>query len=79
MDINTNYSIVANKVERFARQGCRVIVLGYTPHKVRNDELPKGISEKMLLIQFVSLNKTALILKLFQVIILKQLLRLLKE
>lgn len=48
--LKENYNVVASKVERFARQGCRVVVLAYTPHKVRNDELPKGMKPIALIV-----------------------------
>lgn len=41
--LGDNYSKVASRVERFAADGSRVLVLGQTNSKVNPDELPKNI------------------------------------
>lgn len=41
--LSDNYDKVASKVDRFASEGCRVLILGQTNNKVKPDELPKNI------------------------------------
>ena len=48
--LKDNYDRVAQKVERFAKQGCRVLVLGHTNLKIRNDELPRGVRPVALIV-----------------------------
>lgn len=44
-----HYDKVVTKVERFSAQGCRVLVLGHTPYRVK-DELPKSVKPICLIV-----------------------------
>jgi len=48
--LKENYDKVASKVERFASQGCRVLALGFTHFRVKDDELPKGMKPIALVV-----------------------------
>lgn len=48
--LRDNYEIVRNKVERFAKQGCRVLVLAHTTNKIKDSELPKTIKAIALIV-----------------------------
>ncbi|HBP25533.1 MAG TPA: hypothetical protein DD618_01075 [Acholeplasmatales bacterium] len=45
-----NYDKVSAKVERFATQGCRVLVLGHTTLKFKENDLPKTIKPLALIV-----------------------------
>ncbi len=48
--LKDNFERVSQKVERFAKQGCRVLVLAHTNLKIRNDELPKAMRPVALIV-----------------------------
>lgn len=48
--LRDNYEIVRNKVERFAKQGCRVLVLGHTSNKIKDGVLPKIVKPIALIV-----------------------------
>lgn len=48
--LKDNFDKVSQKVERFAKQGCRVLVLGHTNLKIRNDELPRAVRPVALIV-----------------------------
>lgn len=48
--LSENYDKVAPKVERFAKEGCRVLVLGHTLLKPETDELPKTVRPICLIV-----------------------------
>ncbi|HOH17902.1 MAG TPA: HAD-IC family P-type ATPase, partial [Bacilli bacterium] len=45
-----NYDKVQSKVERFAQQGCRVLALGHTTLKVKENDIPKTIKPLALIV-----------------------------
>lgn len=44
------YDLVSTKVARFAKQGCRVLVLGHTNNKLKDNELPKTVKPLALIV-----------------------------
>lgn len=48
--LTTGFEKIADKVERYASQGNRVLVLGLTKNKVKPDESPKGVTPVCLII-----------------------------
>ena len=48
--LKDNYEKVRTKVERFASQGCRVVVLAHTKQSVVNDVLPSGMMPLALIV-----------------------------
>lgn len=48
--LREGYEIVRNKVERFAKQGCRVLVLGHTSNKIKDGVLPKTVKAIALIV-----------------------------
>lgn len=48
--IKDHYPKIATKVTRFSNQGCRVLALGHLDHKMRNEELPKGVKPIALIV-----------------------------
>lgn len=48
--LREGYEIVRTKVERFAKQGCRVLVLGHATNKNKDGELPKTVKAIALIV-----------------------------
>ena len=48
--LREGYEIVRTKVERFAKQGCRVLVLGHATNKIKDGELPKTVKAIALIV-----------------------------
>ena len=48
--IKDNYDKIESKVTRFSSQGCRVLALGFTHFRIKNDELPKGMKPIALIV-----------------------------
>ncbi len=48
--LKDSYSLVEAKVARFAKQGCRVLVLGHTTNKIKDGELPKTVKPLALIV-----------------------------
>ena len=48
--IKDNFDKIATKVTRFSNQGCRVLVLGYLPNKMKSEELPKNVKPIALIV-----------------------------
>lgn len=48
--IKDNYDKIDSKVNRFSNQGCRVLVLGYLPSKMKGEELPRNIKPLALIV-----------------------------
>ena len=44
------YDLVSAKVARFAKQGCRVLTLGHTNNKLKDNELPKTVKPLALIV-----------------------------
>lgn len=48
--IKDNFEKISSKVTRFSNQGCRVLVLGHIPGKMRSEELPKNVKPIALVV-----------------------------
>ena len=48
--IKENFAKIATKVTRFSNQGCRVLVLGHIPGKMKSEELPKTVKPIALIV-----------------------------
>lgn len=48
--LREGYETVRTKVERFAKQGCRVLVLGHATNKIKDGELPKTVKAIALIV-----------------------------
>lgn len=48
--IKDQYDKIESKVTRFSNQGCRVLVLGHVPTKLKTEELPKSVRPIALIV-----------------------------
>ena len=48
--IKDNFAKISTKVTRFSNQGCRVLVLGHIPGKMKSEELPKTVKPIALIV-----------------------------
>lgn len=48
--VKEHYEKISAKVDRFAHQGCRVLVLGYTTNKIKGEDLPRYIKPLALIV-----------------------------
>ena len=48
--IKDNFDKITTKVTRFSNQGCRVLVLGHIPGKMKSEELPKSVKPIALIV-----------------------------
>ena len=48
--VKDNFAKIATKVTRFSNQGCRVLVLGHIPGKMKSEELPKTVKPIALIV-----------------------------
>ena len=48
--IKDNFDKITTKVTRFSNQGCRVLVLGHLPSKMKSEELPKNVKPIALIV-----------------------------
>ena len=48
--VKDNFAKISTKVTRFSNQGCRVLVLGHIPGKMKSEELPKTVKPIALIV-----------------------------